>query len=84
MLAGGDLKQAVELLSEADDALYYWGGERASIKLFNRLNLLRTLALAGRTAKAAALHREIDEINPHLVDDFPLPDVDALHRRERP
>ncbi len=79
-LAGGDLKKAVALLSEADDALYYWGGERASIKLFNRLNLLRTLELAGLTPRAVALRREIDDINPRLVDAFPLPDVDALRR----
>ncbi len=79
-LADGDLKQAIELLSEADDALYYWGGERASIKLFNRLNLLRTLELAGKTPQAVALRREIDKVNPRLVDDFPLPDVDALRR----
>ncbi len=83
-LAAGDLGKAVELLSEADDALYYWGGERASIKMFNRLNLLRTLELAGRAPKAAALRREIDEINPRLVDDFPLPDVEALRRSGSP
>lgn len=79
-LAEGDLQKAVEHLSEADDALYYWGGERASIKLFNRLNLLRTLELAGRTPQAVALRREIDDVNPRLVDAFPLPDVDALRR----
>ncbi len=79
-LAGGDLGKAAEHLSEADDALYYWGGDRASIKLFNRLNLLRTLELAGRIPQAVALRREIDQINPRLVDDFPLPDVDALRR----
>ncbi len=79
-LAAGDLGKAADLLSAADEALYYWGGERASIKLFNRLNLLRTLELAGRTAKALALRRELDAINPLLVDDFPLPDVDALRR----
>ncbi len=79
-LAAGDLSRAVELLSAADDDLYYWGGERASIKLFNRLNLLRTLELAGHTPRAVALRRELDAINPHLVDDFPLPDVDALRR----
>ncbi len=79
-LAAGDLKTAVEHLSEADDALYYWGGERGNIKLFNRLNLLRTLELAGHTHRAVALRREIDGVNPRLVDAFPLPDVDALHR----
>ncbi len=79
-LAAGDLEQAVEHFSAADDALYYWGGERSSIKLFNRLHLLRTLELAGRSAEAAALRREIDDINPHLVDALPLPDLDALRR----
>lgn len=83
-LAGGDPGKAVEHLSAADDSLYYWGGERASIKLFNRLNLLRTLELAGRGPQAVALRREIDEINPHLVADFPLPDLDALARAGRP
>ena len=86
-LAGGDLEKAVEHLSEADQDLYYWGGERASIKLFNRLNLLRTLELAGRAPEAAALRREINEINPRLVDTFPLPDIDAqrgIGSSERP
>ncbi len=79
-LADGDLDEAARLLSEADGALLYWGGERASIKLFNRLNLLRTLELAGQTQQAQELRREISEINPRLVDDFPLPGVDALRR----
>ncbi len=79
-LAAGDLQQAVEHLSAADADLGYWGGERASIKLFNRLNLLRALELAGLTARAVALRQEIDGVNPLLIEDFPLPDVDALRR----
>ena len=79
-LAAGDLHQAVERLNEADAKLGYWGGERASIKLFNRLNLLRALELLGRVPQAEALRRQIDEVNPRLVDAFPLPDVDALRR----
>ncbi len=79
-LAAGDLEAAVEHLSRADDDLYFWGGERSNIKLFNRLNLLRTLELAGHTRRAVTLRREIDEVNPRLVDAFPLPEVDALRR----
>ncbi len=79
-LAAGDLERAVDRLTEADESLGYWGSERASIKLFNRLNLLRALELVGRTPEAAALRREIDAVNPRLVDDLPLPDIDALRR----
>ncbi len=79
-LAAGDLQQAAENLAAADADLGYWVGERASIKLFNRLNLLRALELAGLTTRAVALRREIEEVNPSLIDDFPLPDVDALRR----
>ncbi len=79
-LAAGDLEQAVEHLSAADAELGYWGGERASIKQFNRLNLLRALELAGHTPRAAALRREIERVNPLLIEDFPLPDIDAFRR----
>ncbi len=79
-LAAGDLNLAAELLAEADEGLGYWGGERANIKLFNQLNLLRTLELTGQTPQAAALRKEIDSVNPRVVDAFPLPDVDALRR----
>ncbi len=79
-LAAGDLEQAALHLAAADADLGYWGGERASIKQFNRLNLLRALELAGHTPRAVALRREIDRVNPRLVEDFPLPDVDALRR----
>ncbi|MCP3957050.1 MAG: tetratricopeptide repeat protein [bacterium] len=79
-LTEGDLPRAIELLSEADRSLGYWGGERANIKLFNRLNLLRALELAGRTPEALALRQEIDKVNNRLVEDLRLPDVDALRR----
>ncbi|MEM7351804.1 MAG: tetratricopeptide repeat protein [Acidobacteriota bacterium] len=79
-LAVDDLALATERFAEADSMLGYWGGERASIKMFNRLNLLRALDLTGQTKRASALRREIDAVNPQLVETFPLPDVDALQR----
>lgn len=79
-LASKDFAHAVERLSEADRLIGYWGGERASIKLFNRLNLWRALQSAGDLRRAKALRREIDDVNPVLVDAFALPDVDILRQ----
>ncbi|MEM7582355.1 MAG: tetratricopeptide repeat protein [Acidobacteriota bacterium] len=74
-LAAGDYRAASEALTQADQGLGYWGGERANIKLFNQLNLLRTLELGGRAEQAAAVRRSIDAVNPRLIEAFPLPDV---------
>ena len=79
-LAAGDLSQAIEQFSEADGKLGYWGGERASIKLFNRLNLLKALELLGRVPQAEALRQEIDAVNPRLIESFVLPDLETLRR----
>lgn len=79
-LASKDFARAVEQLSEADGLLGYWGGERASIKLFNRVNLWRALQNAGDLPRAKALRRELDDVNPELADGFALPDVDILRQ----
>ena len=77
-LAAGDFAQAVERLGEVERLQGYWGGDRASFKLFNRLNLLRALELSGRTAQAAAMRGKIEIVNPRLIDEFRLRDLEAL------
>lgn len=79
-LADGDLALAAERLEEADSKLGYWSGERASIKPFNRLNLLGVLELLGRVEAARALRQEIEAVNPRLIESFPLPDLERLKR----
>ena len=79
-LAEDDLTLSIERFDAADAMLGYWGGERGSIKLFNRLNLQRVLELAGLTQRAAALRREIEAVNPRLIESFSFPEVDALQR----
>ncbi len=75
-LADGDFGTAAELFAAADGRLGYWGGERASFKVFNRLNWLRALELDGRAEEALALRETIDHVNPRIVDEYPLPDLD--------
>lgn len=77
-LAGKDFAAAAERLAAADELMGYWGGDRASFKLLNRLNLLRALELVGEDARAKALRRKIEAVNPRLLDDHMLSDLDAL------
>ncbi|MEE8525287.1 MAG: tetratricopeptide repeat protein [Thermoanaerobaculia bacterium] len=77
-LAGGNTARAVELLSKADKLLGYLGGERAAFKLFHRLDLLHALELAGEKAAAEALRRKIEAVNPRLLQDVQLRDLDQL------
>ena len=67
--------EAAEHFAAADEKLGYWGGERASFKVFNRLNWLRALELGGRAEEALALRETIDRVNPRIVDEYPLPDL---------
>ncbi len=76
-LAAGDTEQAVESLTQADELLDYWG-ERAEFKLFHRLNLLHALEQADEKAAAEAMRRKIEAVNPRLLQDIRLPDLDRL------
>ncbi len=76
-LAAGDYPGAIEGLSRADRLMGYWGGDRASFKPWNRLNLLRALKLGGETARAEALRRKLEAVNPRLVRELPLTDLPA-------
>jgi tetratricopeptide (TPR) repeat protein len=75
-LAAGDTKAAVAALSKADELMGYWGGEKAALKLFHRLNLLHALELAGEKAQAEALRRKIEAVNPRLLQDVQLRDLE--------
>jgi len=77
-LVSDELELAADRFTVADESLEYWGGERSSIKLFNRLNLLRVLEMSGQVKRAAELRSEIDAVNPLLVESFALPGIDAL------
>ena len=78
-LAGGDTARAVERLTRADQLLDYWG-PRAELKLFHRLNLLHALELAGEKAAAEALRGKIEAVNPRLLQDVHLRDLDPTAR----
>jgi tetratricopeptide (TPR) repeat protein len=76
----GNLAAAAESFEAVDKRLGYWGGDRASFKLFNRLNWMYALESSGKTARAEALRRKIEAINPRFLDDFQASDLDALVR----
>lgn len=75
-LAGGDPTGAVEALSRADKLMGYWGGDKAAFKLFHRLNLLRALELDGEETAAEALRRKIEAVNPRILQDVQLHDLE--------
>ncbi len=79
-MAAGDLEQAVEHFRESDRRLGYWAAERASFKLFNRLNLLRVLEVLEYEEEAATLRAEIASVNPRVIDEFRIPDLDSLEK----
>ncbi len=77
-LEQGELAVAAEKLSEVDRLLGYWAGEQASFKLWNRLNLLHALEHGGHAARAEALRHKIRAINPRVLDELRLADLEAL------
>ncbi|MEM1207047.1 MAG: tetratricopeptide repeat protein [Acidobacteriota bacterium] len=74
----GDWGKAAELLESADRLNNYWGLERAIFKLFNRLNLIYCLERAGRDGEAEALREQVEAVNPRYLEDYRLPDLEAL------
>ena len=79
-VTAGDLPPAAEHFRQADRRLGYWAAERASFKLFNRLNLLRVLEVLGRDDEAAALRAEIESVNPRVLGEFLIPDLENLEK----
>lgn len=76
LLSKGEYTAAADHFAAADRRLGYWGGERASFKIFNRLNWLRALESAGEIDEARQVRENIALVNPRIVDEFPLPDLD--------
>lgn len=74
-LAENDLPRAAERFREADGKLGYWAAELASFKLFNRLRVLQALE---RGEQAAAVRRQIEAVNPRLIADYRIPDLERL------
>ncbi|MEE8524302.1 MAG: tetratricopeptide repeat protein [Thermoanaerobaculia bacterium] len=79
-MAVGDLAQAAEHFRRSDRQLGYWAAELASFKLFNRLNLLRVLEVLGHEEQAATLRAEIESVNPRVIDEFRIPDLETLKK----
>jgi len=77
-LAAGDLESAAERFRAADEMLSYWIPGLASLKVFNRVNLLRTLEALGKVAEATAVRRKIESVNPRLLDEYRIPDLERL------
>lgn len=77
LLAAGDYAAATERLFAADKLLKYWIADRASFKLLNRLTLVYSLKLEGRTGKATAMIKKIEAVNPRFAE-ARLPDMEAL------
>ncbi|MCP4655378.1 MAG: tetratricopeptide repeat protein [bacterium] len=82
LLAAGDHAAATERLFAADELLKYWNVDRASFKLFNRLTLVYSLRLEGRTGKAKAMIKKIEAVNPRFAE-ARLPDMEALLEAEK-
>jgi tetratricopeptide (TPR) repeat protein len=80
LLVGHEYERATERLLVADETLHYWNVSNASFKLFNRLTLAHSLELAGKTAEAEAMRRQIGAVNPSLQD-VRLKDLEELAQR---
>lgn len=77
----GEHRAAAKELRKADELLYYWVGDLASFKLFNRQTLLYVLRMQDDRIGAARLAQEIQDVNPKLVREFVLPDMEVLGQR---
>lgn len=77
-LAEGHPKAAAERFEAVDGRLGYWGGDRAGFKLFNRLIWMYTLEQAGEGARAEALRRKIEAINPRFLKDYEAAGLERL------
>lgn len=83
-LAEGDLEAAVAAFRKADEAIEFWGPERASLKLLNLLHLRAALRGLGRTDEAERIAQRIREVHPGFLD-RELPDLGpdgTFHREE--
>ncbi len=78
LLTAGEAERATELLYAADRRLHYWSAGHGIFKLLNRLTLAYSLELEGKTAKAEAVRHKIEAVNPRLLDDLRLADLERL------
>ena len=67
----GDAAAAAERFRAADEPLQY-RSQQWTFKLFNRAALATALDAAGREDEAAAVRRQIEEVNPRILDDEPF------------
>ena len=72
---GGSPSAACRLLAEADEALLYWGSDRAMFKLFNLRQLAACLEVAGKDQVAADVRANLDEVNPRYRAEYDVPEV---------
>lgn len=80
-LTAGEPKAATELLKAADRRTYYWTAGLGTFKLVNRMTLAYGLELEGKTAQAASVREEIRAVNPRLLDDVHLLELEKLPAR---
>ena len=74
--AQGDWKNACEMFEQADELSLFWGLERSRFKLYNLLHLMRCHERSGHPAAAMATRRKISAVNPRVVKDGWLSDLD--------
>ena len=70
LAADGDDKGAVERFKGADSRLEYWSDTLGLFKLFNRLDLARSLKKAGDGKGAEDVLAEVRAINPDFASRF--------------
>jgi hypothetical protein len=70
LAVAGDARTAAKRFASADAGLLYWGDNLGLMKLFNRLELARTLRLAGEPAKADAILAEVKAVNADFAQRF--------------
>ena len=70
LAVAGDARAAAARFASADAGLLYWGDNLGLMKLFNRLELARTLRLAGDPAKADAMLGEVKAVNADFAQRF--------------
>ncbi len=70
LAVAGDARTAAARFASADADLLYWGDNLGLMKLFNRLELARSLRLAGDPARADATLAEVKAVNADFAKRF--------------
>ena len=74
----GDWPGACEHFKQSDDLSLYWGLERASFKLYNKIHLMRCYELTGHPTAAMAERGKINSVNPRYLKVDRLVDLEGL------